>query len=585
MAAPLAMPASVLSCEMSSPHVGVGGCPGGGGGGGGVTACPPTGTGGAPSSTPTVEEQRALQIALELSMLGLQQAGQPDGQNHHGHHQDLIQVDNKFSDSPPGPAGLGGFPGGDDAHKLKKSANMTECVPVPSSEHVAEIVGRQGCKIKALRAKTNTYIKTPVRGEEPVFVVTGRREDVGAAKREILSAAEHFSQIRASRRQNGGSTSGGVAPGPPSPGTPGQVTAQVRVPYRVVGLVVGPKGATIKRIQQQTHTYIVTPSRDKEPVFEVTGSPENVEKARVEIESHIALRTGGMVDANNSRNLAPDDLSLADFHQNGVDSGFHELSNDLMGSIYKVSTPSAFTSYSSGGLHSSNNLLRNSQDNNIFTFPTLGTSSKLSDFTNITNGFTNTTTNGFGLYDSSDEGIASPTFDTSNVTPLASTPLWPDLGTAGSQLGMFSTGSSGMAPRRSSSIGSTTPRLSPTLTDNSTTSTSSEHTAVRRIRSDPLTGGLASMSAFAPLPQTSFATSSGSLSSSTSTSPTDSTGSLSRRRSCCVCTESDIVAALVPCGHNLFCMECANLIVEKPESERRCPVCTQTPSQAIRILS
>ena len=28
----------------------------------------------------------------------------------------------------------------------KKSQNMTECVPVPSSEHVAEIVGRQGKK-------------------------------------------------------------------------------------------------------------------------------------------------------------------------------------------------------------------------------------------------------------------------------------------------------------------------------------------------------------------------------------------------------------------------------------------------------
>lgn len=26
----------------------------------------------------------------------------------------------------------------------KRSQNMTECVPVPSSEHVAEIVGRQG---------------------------------------------------------------------------------------------------------------------------------------------------------------------------------------------------------------------------------------------------------------------------------------------------------------------------------------------------------------------------------------------------------------------------------------------------------
>ena len=79
----------------------------------------------------------------------------------------------------------------------KRSQNMTECVPVPSSEHVAEIVGRQGCKIKALRAKTNTYIKTPVRGDEPVFIITGRKEDVYIAKKEILSAADHFSQIRA----------------------------------------------------------------------------------------------------------------------------------------------------------------------------------------------------------------------------------------------------------------------------------------------------------------------------------------------------------------------------------------------------
>merc|ERR1719361_26268 len=39
--------------------------------------------------------------------------------------------------------------------KARKSQNMTECVPVPTSEHVAEMVGRQGCKIKALRAKTN----------------------------------------------------------------------------------------------------------------------------------------------------------------------------------------------------------------------------------------------------------------------------------------------------------------------------------------------------------------------------------------------------------------------------------------------
>jgi hypothetical protein len=158
----------------------------------------------------------------------------------------------------------------------------TESVEVPSSEHVAEIVGRQGCKIKALRAKTSTYIRSPPRGEEPVFLITGRPEDVMEAKREVELAAEHFTQIRASRRHS----QGGCAPG--------HITAYVRVPLRVVGLVVGPKGATIKRIQQESHTYIVTPSREREPIFEVTGLPHNVESARREIEQHIYQRTGNM---------------------------------------------------------------------------------------------------------------------------------------------------------------------------------------------------------------------------------------------------------------------------------------------------
>lgn len=89
----------------------------------------------------------------------------------------------------------------------------------PASIHVLCLLLRvcarsvSGCKIKALRAKTNTYIKTPVRGEEPVFVVTGRKEDVAAAKREILSAAEHFSSIRAQRKSNGLNA---MAPGPNS---------------------------------------------------------------------------------------------------------------------------------------------------------------------------------------------------------------------------------------------------------------------------------------------------------------------------------------------------------------------------------
>lgn len=249
----------------------------------------------------TIEDERAFQLAVELTMLCL----------------------NSKADSELD----GDFRGGNKT----KSQNTTECVPVPSSEHVAEIVGRQGCKIKGLRAKTNTYIKTPVRGEEPVFVVTGRKEDVNAAKNEILSAAEHFTHIRLQRKNNingvtlgngvggfsgcqpgvtgiGGGAGVGLGTGASGGGVgvggvvnqpvPGQTTIQVRVPYRVVGLVVGPKGATIKRIQQTTNTYIITPSREKEPVFEVTGLPDNVESARKEIEAHIALRTGVLSDTS-----------------------------------------------------------------------------------------------------------------------------------------------------------------------------------------------------------------------------------------------------------------------------------------------
>lgn len=167
-------------------------------------------------------------------------------------------------------------------------------------------------------------------------MVTGRKEDVAKAKKEILSAAEHFSLIRASRKPSltassnvantnsltaspllvsgftGANSAAGIgdifsssSSGDNSPSIltknpiglanagHNQITVQVRVPYRVVGLVVGPKGATIKNIQQQTHTYIVTPSRDKEPIFEVTGAVENVEIARQQIEAHIAMRTGG----------------------------------------------------------------------------------------------------------------------------------------------------------------------------------------------------------------------------------------------------------------------------------------------------
>eukprot|EP00918_Siedleckia_nematoides_P081983 GHVU01179708.1.p1 GENE.GHVU01179708.1~~GHVU01179708.1.p1 ORF type:complete len:541 (+),score=34.79 GHVU01179708.1:121-1743(+) len=525
-----------------------------------------------------LKEQRALQIALELSRLDMNSTEPP----HECHDIENTTVGAPFDERP------------------KKSQNMTECVPVPSSEHVAEIVGRQGCKIKALRAKTNTYIKTPVRGEEPVFVVTGRKEDVGCAKREILSAAEHFSQIRASRRQGSVSTNS-----PPSPSSPGQVTIQVRVPYRVVGLVVGPKGATIKRIQQQTHTYIVTPSRDKEPIFEVTGLAENVDKAKQEIEAHIAMRTGGVGDhstnlntslamqgvkssmtlSNGNLNGITDSMANLhtnfgpglkpshdndDFHANGVDTSFQDLDN-ILGSSNSFKPPSsnsAFTVYSNTGSLHSNKSYCQQQDGNIFRFPSTGGLAKLGEVSALGNGLTsaylqnmNNQINGFGVYDS-DEGIGSPTFET-QACPSS---VWPDLGNS-----VFMTsGSDNNLLRRSNSFTDSTLRLSPTI--------STDHGSVKRLSSEPNT-------TMAPMHHhvTSGSSFSSGTSSSLSSSPTDSTGSQSRRRMCSVCMENEaLVSSPHQCGHRGLCAECIN----SAEGDK-CSVCLQqsSPSQAIRIFS
>lgn len=521
-----------------------------------------------------LDDQRALQIALDqLSLLGLD------------------NDENGLYDNSQEPR--------------KKSVNMTECVPVPSSEHVAEIVGRQGCKIKALRAKTNTYIKTPVRGEEPVFVVTGRREDVAMARREIISAAEHFSMIRASRNKNT-SLNGSGTPIPGPPNLPGQTTIQVRVPYRVVGLVVGPKGATIKRIQQQTHTYIVTPSRDKEPVFEVTGMPENVDRAREEIEAHIAMRTGGLIELQDDN----------DFHANGTDVGF-----DLHNHASLWSKPGSTTAMTPSSVRKPFSNYRNDSSSSLGSASTDSyfgnSSSRMADYSppspalsyttsNNNNGNNNNNNinnaNGF-VYgsdvispDSTNLAFDSPTFD---PTPAPPGLLWSQYenrmtptSTGGSSptntSAIFSANNNNNNGRRVSSSGTPQPRLSPPL--HSHTAGAGEHPLARRVRSDPGGGSLSfpgSYSSSIPslpgphlpgIPCDSSASSSASSSSSTS-SGTSRKGS----RDCSVCFESEVIAALVPCGHNLFCMECANRICER--SEPRCPVCHTGVTQAIRIFS
>lgn len=444
-----------------------------------------------------------------------------------------------------------------------------------------------------MRAKTNTYIKTPVRGEEPVFIVTGRKEDVGMAKREILSAAEHFSVIRATRSKAGGLA--GPAQGPPN--LPGQTTIQVRVPYRVVGLVVGPKGATIKRIQQRTHTYIVTPGRDKEPVFAVTGMPENVDRAREEIEAHITLRTGAFTDAG------PD----SDFHANGTDVCLDLLGAAAAGLWAKAPNPGRRPPAPTSGLRGDGAALGAPGGPEAFYAAGrtgVPDASPTSPYSSSGNGAFTFGGDGPGA----PPGPATPedcdfAFDFLALD-LTVPAIWapferpPQLPPA---LGSCSeaTNNNGGARRNS---GATTPRHSPTLPDPGTLG------PVGALPWRPAQTPLATFPG--TLPSSTGATScppapldasvpeggrkvtgvavgtggaaSGPASSAGAPVPAP-TAAPALARECVVCAEGEAMAALVPCGHNLFCMDCAVRICGK--SEPQCPACRTPATQAIHIFS
>ena len=141
------------------------------------------------------------------------------------------------------------------------------------------------------------------------------------------------------------------------------------------------------------------------------------------------------------------------------------------------------------------------------------------------------------------------------------------------------------------------------------TRSTSPHSATRRMRSDPLSCSFTALQAFTPFsssqadvnssPDTitsSAITANGTVSptsqavvvSAIGTRPTSAEtnnnhpAKSDKKKDCVICYESDVVAALVPCGHNLFCMECANRIREENSV---CPVCQKEVIQVLRIFS
>lgn len=110
--------------------------------------------------------------------------------------------------------------------------------------------------------------------------MTGRPEGVGEAKAIIIASAEKVARLRALRHSRG---LAGAGEEDPTINTDGSVVLKVSVPSNTVGLVIGPKGNRIREIAEATNTYIKTPSRYREPVFEMFGHPHDVQMAKEQI--------------------------------------------------------------------------------------------------------------------------------------------------------------------------------------------------------------------------------------------------------------------------------------------------------------
>ncbi|NWZ88666.1 MEX3C ligase, partial [Poecile atricapillus] len=435
------------------------------------------------------------------------------------------------------PHAFGGAPatGGEQTALLRrKSVNTTECVPVPSSEHVAEIVGRQG-EVPTLVAPKLSLSASKLSLSAPKLSLSAPKLSLSAPKLSPSDSKPDFSAPKLSLS--------GPKPSPsalnPSLSAPKPVFLPLNPACLPLILAFLPlnSGATIKRIQQQTHTYIVTPSRDKEPVFEVTGMPENVDRAREEIEMHIAMRTGAFLELGGD----------ADFRHNGTDVGSEG------GPAWLGARPAAARGRMGSGYRndSSSSLGSGSTDSYLG-------GSRLADFSPTSPFGAGGFWFGEALPAAEELALDSPAFE---PLPAPSPTVWARPEPAAAPPGPC--GEPGAVRRGSRPP---TPRLSPTFPEGP------EPPPSRRAQGEQ--PGL-------PLYIPAFSNGTNSYSSSNGGSASSSPPECRRRHECVVCFESEATAALVPCGHNLFCLQCAGRICGR--AAPACPVCHSAVTQAIQI--
>lgn len=135
---------------------------------------------------------------------------------------------------------------------------------VPSNEHAAEIIGFKGFKIKRISKETHTYIQCPSPNDLPIFRIFGDSKlSIKIARGKIREYAAHFDKMRNKKRQIKLRS--------------GERLQTICFKKSEISCIIGRKGRQIKSIMTATNVSVISPDRNKEPIFIVVGKERNVE--------------------------------------------------------------------------------------------------------------------------------------------------------------------------------------------------------------------------------------------------------------------------------------------------------------------
>jgi rRNA processing protein Krr1/Pno1 len=152
--------------------------------------------------------------------------------------------------------------------------------------HIGLILGANGATLRAIQTKTETRINLPEKGSASKKVtIVGEKEGVKAAKAALRSLiVDGFSTLTHD----------------------GWVKLEVNFPAEKFGILIGPKGQTIKSIQGNTKTRINMPEKNsKATTVSVCGLPAGVAQAEKEINR--LLEPLAPLPAPEEEDLATDD--------------------------------------------------------------------------------------------------------------------------------------------------------------------------------------------------------------------------------------------------------------------------------------